>query len=119
MFSCARKSRVACRSVGGYRLVRLHEPTRTADHLHREAASLFAAAALGRAACAMLVLASVPLAFIRTALRSGRAHFQRPQQHDIVEALYARDECACRDAEVGAIEVQADALTQSVDARPF
>jgi hypothetical protein len=59
----------------------------------------------------MLILLSVPLAFFRTALRSGRAHFQHSQQHDVIDAWSACRELARRDAEVGAIEIQSDALT--------
>lgn len=85
--------------------------------MHREAANLFAAAALSRAACAMWMLVSVPLAFFRAALRSGRAHFQRSHQHDVIDAWSARRKRARRDADIGAIEIQANASTQSVDMR--
>lgn len=84
--------------------------TAASDVIHGRFARLLTAAAFLRANSAVLVLARVALAFFRARAACERADFECGLQHRLVRARAPRGQRARRDAEVGAIHVEPDAL---------
>lgn len=82
------------------------------DRLDGIVAGLFAATAMFRADAAVLMHARVLLAFLRTACARNGAGLQRRHNYRLVTASAASTEGARRQANVGAVKVEPDALPQ-------
>ena len=76
---------------------------------------MFAAAARFRADSAMLVLARMPLAFLAADTAGLRTCLQRGDDHLLVRPSPARSDRARSNADVGAVEIEADALPKLID----
>jgi hypothetical protein len=101
--------------AGFLRSVGLNAAAGAADVLSREPAGMLAAAALFGAEPAMLVSVGVALAFLCARAARELADFESAQQHFLVRPCPSRRQPCGGFAQIGAIEIEADALTQLGD----
>ena len=114
--SCVRhpdESRDLCPPAYRLRLV----PLPRANRSHRYLAGIFTAAAVLRADSAMLVFASVTLAFLGTSRARDLTGFNCRAQDVFVRARSARGQGAGGFAQISTIQIETNALTQALDHR--
>jgi hypothetical protein len=88
---------------------------RIADFLHRIHTSSLAPSARFGADSAMLVHGRVALAFLSASAASKLAQFERHTQHGLVAAGSTGGQCAGGRANIGAVQIESNALSQPLN----